>query len=54
MDNDIPLTIKELLPIIPPVCIDLMATVSEIPDDEGQKYIKFGDIYDEGDIHSTL
>ena len=29
-----------------------MATVSEIPDEEEQKYIKVGDIYDDGDIHS--
>ncbi len=52
MDDDIPLTIKELLPTIPPVRLDLMATVSEIQDDEGQKYIKVGDIYDDWDIHS--
>ena len=52
MDDDIPLTIKELLPTISPVRIDLMGTVSEIPNDEGQNYIKVGDIYDDGDIHS--
>ena len=52
MDDDIPLTIKELLPTISPVRLDLMATVSEIPNDEGQNYIKVGDIYDDGDIHS--
>ena len=52
MDDDIPLTIKELLPTISPVRLDLMATVSEIPNDEGQNYIKVGNIYDDGDIHS--
>lgn len=52
MDDDIPLTIKELLPTISPVRLDLMATLSEIPDDEGQNYIKVGGIYDDGDIYS--
>lgn len=52
MDDDIPLTIKELLPTISPVRLDLMATLSEIPDDEGQNYIKVGGIYDDGNIHS--
>jgi hypothetical protein len=51
MDDDIPLTIKELLPTISPVRLDLMATLSEIPD-EVQNYIKVGGIYDDGDIHS--
>ena len=53
MDDDIPLTIKELLPTISPVRLDLMATVSsELPDNEGQNYITVGDIYDDGDIHT--
>ena len=52
MYDDIPLTIKELLPTISPVRLDLMATLSEIPDDEAQNYIKVGGIYDDGDIHS--
>ena len=52
MDDYIPSTIKELLPTISPVRVDLMATLSEIPDDEGQNYIKVGGIYDDGDIHS--
>jgi hypothetical protein len=46
------LTIKELLPTISPVRLDLMATVLKISDDEDQNYIKVGDIYDDGDIHS--
>ena len=50
--DDIPLTIKELLPTISPVRLDLMATLSEIEDDEAQNYIKVGGIYDDGDIHS--
>ena len=52
MGDDIPLTIKELLPTISPVRLDLMATVSEIPNDRGKNYIKIGEIYDDGDIHS--
>ena len=52
MYDDIPLTIKELLPTISPVRLDLMATVLKISDDEDQNYIKVGDIYDDGDIHS--
>ena len=50
--DDIPLTIKELLPTISPVRLDLMATVSNRPDDEKQNYVKVGNIYDDGDIHS--
>ena len=52
MDDDIPLAIKELLPTISPVRLNLMATLSETPDDAGQNYIKVGDIYDDGDIHT--
>ena len=53
MDDDIPLSIKDLLPTISPVRLDLMATVSsEISNDEGQNYITIGDIYDDGDIHT--
>jgi hypothetical protein len=52
MDDDIPLTIKELLPTISPVCLDLITTISEIPNDGGQNYIKVGEVYDDGDIHS--
>ena len=37
ISDDIPLTIKELLPTISPVRLDLMATVSNRPDDEKQK-----------------
>lgn len=44
--------IKELLPTISPVRLDLMATVSNKPDDKKQNYIKVGNIYDDGDIHS--
>jgi hypothetical protein len=50
--DDIPLTIKELLPTISPVRLDLMGTVSNKPDDKKQNYIKVGNIYDDGDIHS--
>ena len=50
--DDIPLIIKELLPTISPVTLDLMATVSNKPDDKKQNYIKVGNIYDDGDIHS--
>ncbi len=52
ISDDIPLTIKELLPTISPVRLDLMATVSNRPDDEKQNYVKVGNIYDDGDIHS--
>ena len=37
ISDEIPLTIKELLPTISPVRLDLMATVSNRPDDEKQK-----------------
>src|SRR5215210_3009542 len=52
MEDDIPLAIKELLPTISPIRLNLMATISGIPNNEGHNYIKFGDIYDDGDIHT--
>ena len=54
MEDNIPLSIRELLPTISPVQIDVMANMSQTsPDnDTRQNYIKVAQVYDDGDIHS--
>jgi hypothetical protein len=48
-DNDIPVTVKQLLPTISPVRMDIMATLKETSKDP--TYLKVGQVYDDGDIH---
>lgn len=53
MQDDIPMSIRELLPTRSPIRMDILATISDpagITDDEG--YMKIGEVYDDGDIHS--
>ncbi|MDQ3839084.1 MAG: hypothetical protein M3297_07435 [Thermoproteota archaeon] len=53
MGDDIPFSIRELLPAQSPVRIDIMATNSSKSTDDSQRnYLKVGDVYDDGDIHS--
>ena len=54
IEDDIPLTIKELLPTISPVRIDVMTTMSQTgsDNDSRQNYMKIAQIYDDGDIHT--
>ncbi len=54
IEDDIPLTIKELLPTISPVRIDVMTTMSQTgsDNDSRQNYMKIAQIYDDGDIHA--
>ena len=53
MGDDIPMSIRELLPSQSPVHLDVMATISQSPDDDSQRnYLKAAQVYDDGDIHS--
>jgi hypothetical protein len=50
--DDIPMSIRELLPSQSPVNIDVMATISQSPGNLQENYLKVGQVYDDGDIHS--
>jgi hypothetical protein len=60
--DDIPMSIRQLLPSQSPVHIGIMAstitttsttTISQSPDDlEEKNYLKVGEVYDDGEIHS--
>ena len=54
MEDNIPLSIRELLPTISPVYIDVMASMSQTApgNDTRQNYIKVAQVYDDGDIHA--
>ena len=51
-NDDIPLEITQLLPTISPVRIDIMATLHRQSSNSDLTYLKVGQIYDDGDIHS--
>lgn len=53
-NDDIPLLITNLLPTISPVRIDIMAKLQQQqqPNDVSSSYLKAGQVYDDGDIHS--
>ena len=52
MGDDIPMSIRQLLPSQSPVHLDVMATISQSPDDLQRNYLKAAQVYDDGDIHS--
>ena len=54
MGDDIPMSIRELLPSQSPVHLDVMATISQSPDDDNSQrnYLKAAQVYDDGDIHA--
>ncbi len=53
-NDNIPLLITNLLYIISPVRIDIMAKLQQQqqPNDVGSSYLKAGQVYDDDDIHS--
>jgi hypothetical protein len=51
--DDIPMSIRELLPSQSPVHIDVMATISQSPSNSQENYLKVGQVYDDGDNHSN-
>ena len=53
MGDDIPMSIRELLPSQSPVHIDIMATISQSPGNSQENYLKVGQVYDDGDNHAN-
>ncbi len=56
-NDDIPLSVTQLLPTISPVRIDIMTRVQQHqqpqePKDAASSYLKAGQVYDDGDINS--
>ena len=51
-NDDIPLSVTQMLPTISPVRMDIMARLQQQPNDDGLNYLKAGQVYDDGDIHS--
>ncbi len=51
-NDDVPIEITQLLPTISPVRMDIMATLHKQSNDSGSTYLKVGQLYDDGDIHS--
>jgi hypothetical protein len=52
MGDDIPMSIRQLLPSQSSVHLDVMATISQSPDDLQRNYLKAAQVYDDGDIHA--
>jgi hypothetical protein len=52
MGDDIPMSIRQLLPSQSPVHLDVMTTISQSPDDLQRNYLKAAQVYDDGDIHA--
>lgn len=52
MYDDIPMSIRQILPSISPVRIDVMATISKASADLQENYVKAAQAYDDGDIHA--
>ena len=51
-NDDIPLEVTQLLPTISKVRMDIMATLHKESADNKLSYLKVGQLYDDGDIHS--
>jgi hypothetical protein len=54
-NDDVPLSISQLLPTISPVRIDIMSKMKEqkqYRNGNDSSYLKAGQVYDDGDIHS--
>ena len=51
-NDDIPLEVTQLLPTISRVRMDIMATLHKQSNDNNLTFLKVGQVYDDGDIHS--
>ena len=51
MGDDIPMSIRELLPTQSPVRMDILAGIFDPTRNTEESYIKAGEVYDDGDIH---
>jgi hypothetical protein len=52
MGDDIPMSIRELLPTQSPIRMDILASISDPTGNTEESYMKSGEVYDDGDIHS--
>ena len=52
LGDDIPISVKQLLPSQSPVHMDVMASISDSPGNLQENYLRAGEVYDDGDIHS--
>ena len=53
MEDDIPMSIRELLPTRSSIRMDILASISDPAGTaDGEGYMKIGEVYDDGDIHS--
>jgi len=51
-NDDIPFEVTQILPTISSVRMDIMATLHKQSSDNNLTYLKVGQVYDDGDIHS--
>lgn len=51
-NDDVPFEITQLLPTISPVRIDIMTKLHNQSNNSNSSYLKVGQVYDDGDIHS--
>jgi hypothetical protein len=52
MEDDIPMSVRELLPTRSPIRMDILASISDPTGNTDEGYMKIGEVYDDGDIHS--
>jgi hypothetical protein len=52
MEDDIPMSVRELLPTRSPIRMDILASISDPAGNTDEGYMKIGEVYDDGDIHS--
>ena len=52
MGDDIPMSIRELLPTQSLIRMDILASISDPTGNTEESYMKAGEVYDDGDIHS--
>jgi hypothetical protein len=52
MGDDIPMSVRQLVPLISPVRIDVMATISRSSNNSQENYVKVAQAFDDGDIHA--
>lgn len=52
MEDDIPMSIRELLPTRYPIRMDILSSFSDPAGNTDEGYLKIGEVYDDGDIHS--
>jgi hypothetical protein len=52
MEDDIPMSIREILPSRSPIRMDILASITEPAGNTRGSYMKGGEVYDDGDIHA--